>query len=204
MAPRPAVTTIHAAAERADLHGLACLLNCGSDVNTRDRVGKTALHCAAQKGHQEAVALLIERQADVHATATKAGWAATHLAAEAGCVDALRALLDGGADVNATAANGTTALHFSAFVGLREIRNLPFDRRAGTFAHGGLKSRARDRMVGLPPRSCWWRGVLMCRRGRTTATRPSTMPSTAAVRASVSNSRLVRSVSGAPQLRATY
>ena len=60
-----------AAANRVDT--LAELLAAGADVNERHRDGYTALHAAAVLGHAEAVAFLLDRDADPHVRETAYG-----------------------------------------------------------------------------------------------------------------------------------
>ena len=73
----PAATSPHAisedlwaAARAGDTAKVAAALDKGADVNARTRYGATALTFAADKGHLEAVKLLIARGADVNAQDT--------------------------------------------------------------------------------------------------------------------------------------
>jgi ankyrin repeat protein len=43
------------------------LLKKGAAVDTRDEAGRTALHYAARRGHEELLQLLLEKEAAVHA-----------------------------------------------------------------------------------------------------------------------------------------
>ena len=83
--------------------------------------GETALHLAASGGHAEAVALLIERQADVNAT-TFSGWSALHFAARSSQSEYIVSLLlSRHADARLTTASQRhTALHVAAAYGRLE------------------------------------------------------------------------------------
>lgn len=87
------------------------LLDGGCDVNAKE-AGETALHKAAENGHELTVKLLLDR--GVH-TQTKP-WdvsPALHRAAGNGHASTVKLLVDNRADVN-TAALGETALHWAA------------------------------------------------------------------------------------------
>lgn len=70
--------TIFTAAEKNDVKTLKKVLDAGMDANTRDYDrGATALHLACNKGHVEAIELLIDYGADVNA-ANKRGRTPIH------------------------------------------------------------------------------------------------------------------------------
>ena len=87
----------------------------------------TPLLYAVQAGRVDAVALLLERSADVNAAATlsarawsvegTATWSAIHCAAHRGDTEALALLLERGCSVDARATRGVTALHLAAYRG---------------------------------------------------------------------------------------
>lgn len=52
---------------RGDVRGVQDLLNDGTDVNSIDLDGRTALHIAACEGHAEVVKLLLSRWANIDA-----------------------------------------------------------------------------------------------------------------------------------------
>lgn len=98
------------AASAGDLEAIEKLLADGAPVNGRvGDLGVMPLHLAALSDRSEAVALLIERGADVNAAATDGG-TPLHASAFAGCDRASRALVEAGADVNAENRQGRTPL----------------------------------------------------------------------------------------------
>lgn len=71
------------AAADGDLTRVRALLDAGTDVDSANRYGATALTFACDKGHTEVVRLLLERGADPNVTdtfysQTPMGWAASH------------------------------------------------------------------------------------------------------------------------------
>jgi len=84
--------------------------------------GFTPLHLAAFFGRDEAVELVLERGADVHAVAQNAALAVTplHSAAAGGHAKIVALLLEHGADPNARQGGGFTPLHSAAQNGDRE------------------------------------------------------------------------------------
>ncbi|KAK1290787.1 Acyl-CoA-binding domain-containing protein 1 [Acorus calamus] len=58
---------IHASAREGELDNLTTYLENGVSVNLRDSEGRTPLHWAVDRGHQDVVELLIGKQADVNA-----------------------------------------------------------------------------------------------------------------------------------------
>ena len=81
--------------------------------------GETALHVAARAGHAAAVALLLDRRADVRACAPADGGEPIHAAAQGRSAETLALLLARGADVHARSSeqHGHTALHAAALHG---------------------------------------------------------------------------------------
>ena len=60
-------TALHMAARRGNVPVAFSLLDCGADVEARDKLGDTPLHRAVKCGKTEMVAFLLSRGADVHA-----------------------------------------------------------------------------------------------------------------------------------------
>lgn len=107
--------------------------------------GFTALHFAAFFGRHEAVALLLDRGADVDARGT--GWmtgTALHSAASGGHTDAMRLLLDSGADPDARQSHGFVALHAAAQNGRLDDVELLLSHGADPSAANDDGSTARD------------------------------------------------------------
>jgi ankyrin repeat protein len=101
----------------------------GAKVAAKDQYGLTALHRAAESGHKDVIALLLDKGADVDATDDD-GSTALHRAAESGHKDVVALFLDKGADVNATYYNGSTALHLATWSGHKDVVALLLDRGA--------------------------------------------------------------------------
>lgn len=75
------------------------LLRKGSNVRSRDSLGKTPLHIAASVGEDRVVALLIEQGAEINDRDDE-GRTALHLAAERGQADTVALLLERGAEID--------------------------------------------------------------------------------------------------------
>ena len=81
-------------------------------INARDSDGSTPLHCAAWKGHVDAVALLLQNGADVSIENHNGHWGGTalHAAAHGNQRPVAELLITHGADVNKVSFKGTTPL----------------------------------------------------------------------------------------------
>ena len=115
--PDPAKEFIKAA-KRGDLAVLGALLNSDAElIAARDSDGSTALHCATWKGHEAAVAWLLDAGADLRAHNENDHWGTTalHAAAHANHPGIARRLIDAGADVNARDREGRTPLAHTIF-----------------------------------------------------------------------------------------
>lgn len=103
-----------------------CLLDHGADIHSADNAGYIALHCAAQEGHLEMLALLISKGAPLE-TRTK-GSLLTPLYvscfATNGSGESAKLLLQAGADKEATSDNlSCRPLHIATVQGNLEIVN---------------------------------------------------------------------------------
>ena len=107
--------TILDAARAGDGAALATLLASGADVNAAAGDGMTALHLAAEHGHDEVVGTLLDAGADVSAVTRIGSYTPLHLAGRRGDGTAVQALLRAGADPNAlTTSSRATPLHLAA------------------------------------------------------------------------------------------
>ena len=82
---------------KGDLTTVKAMLNSGTDPNTRDLDGVTALMYAARKDNVEIVKALLAKGADPNAK-DNGGWTALMFAAKKNHIPTTQVLLDGGAD----------------------------------------------------------------------------------------------------------
>jgi len=118
------------AAITGDIEALQHLLETGSDPNSVVSEGSpTPLYFAADRGHADAVALLIAYGADVNALTFQGG--ALHIAARRGRLDIVTLLLDAGADPNLIGGERMRRpLHEAAYNGSIDVVTLLLDRGA--------------------------------------------------------------------------
>lgn len=100
-------------AEKGKVDEIRQLLDSGTDVNTKNANGTTALMAAAIGGRSDVVALLIQRGADVNA-ATSVGDTALSYASWKGHLEIVRQLVESGANVNTRGGVGRTPLYVAA------------------------------------------------------------------------------------------
>lgn len=111
-------------AEKGKLDEVRQLLDSGTDVNTKNGNGTTALMAAAIGGRSEVVGLLIQRGADVNA-ATSVGDTALSFASWKGHMEIVRQLVEARANVNTRGGVGRTPLYVAAhFQNIEVVRFL--------------------------------------------------------------------------------
>lgn len=81
-----------------------------SRVTVLDTAGRTPLHYAAMHGRMDAVSVLVQHGASVHAADTRGHFQPLHLAADAGQCDAVARLVALGADIEARTVKGFSPL----------------------------------------------------------------------------------------------
>ena len=112
--------SLHEAAVDGDLKQVKLNLSQGTNVNAKDRRGRTALHRAAYEGHADVVRLLIDRGADVNAR-DKSQRTPLHSAAMNGDRKTIEMLLSKDADISAKNKQGGTPL-FVAMTSTEAVR----------------------------------------------------------------------------------
>ena len=111
------------------------LLHNGVGVTGKDLFGRTALHHAAATGDPLLVRSLIQRDADLDASAPDMhDTTPLHVAVDCRWVDVVGVLLDNGADVDKPDAAGATPLHYAAQDGIEPIARLLIKRGASVAA----------------------------------------------------------------------
>jgi uncharacterized protein len=113
------------AIKRGDVQVVLDILGRGTDVDSRDRHGQTALMLAAHAGHREVVETLIAHRANLDITA-KYGLSALMLALVAGHAEVARLLANAGADLSlrgtgAPGFAGKTAYNLAVERGMLEL-----------------------------------------------------------------------------------
>lgn len=117
---------LHEAADQGNVGSVKTVIREGTDINERDRGGRTALMFSVNSGNKELVKLLIEKGADVNAKDNHGGTALIW-AAGMDNLEIVRLLLEHGADVNARGGR-ETALVNAAGRGHPEIVKFLIDR----------------------------------------------------------------------------
>ena len=121
-----------AATKQGDLVEVRRLLQNGTDANSRDKHGQTALMNAALSGQVDLVRFLVEEGADLNVTA-KHNLSALMLSLIAHHTEIARLLIEAGADVNIRSSlnfHGKTALTLAEEAGYDEIVTLLKQREA--------------------------------------------------------------------------
>jgi ankyrin repeat protein len=115
---------VHDATRGGDLEKVKALLKKNPDlVLSKDDIGATPLHYAAQYGQNNVAELLLNNKADVNAKA-KSLVTPLHLAAQRGYQEMAALLLANKAEVNAKSSFGWTPLYVAAQNGHKEVATL--------------------------------------------------------------------------------
>lgn len=119
------------------------LLDHGASLTLKDKkVGDTALHSAAWRGHPEVCAFLLEKGLEVNVK-NRLGYTPLHSAAAFGRIETAAILVANGADLNARNHDGWTPLHLAAGLGQKEMTAWLMD-------HGADPNR-KDKFYGATP-----------------------------------------------------
>ena len=144
VAPAAQAAGLHRAVKAGDLDGVTRMLAAGTDVNARDKQGRTALMYAVDKGSVLLVEALLAAGTDVDAR-DKQGRTALMYAVDKRSVLLVEALLAAQADPNVRALDEATALFMAAVHGYGEIITLLMQAGADPTIEGpqrkGIKGR---------------------------------------------------------------
>ncbi|XP_060738383.1 ankyrin repeat domain-containing protein 39 isoform X3 [Tachysurus vachellii] len=111
---------IWSAALDGDLERVQSFLKKGTDPNTKDQAGYTALHYASRAAHQSVCELLLDHGACANSQ-TRGGATALHRATYCGHMSIVKLLLNHRADPCLTDDDGSTPLHKAAEQGHLEM-----------------------------------------------------------------------------------
>ncbi|KAI5622063.1 ankyrin repeat domain-containing protein 39, partial [Silurus asotus] len=114
---------IWSAALDGNLERVRAFLKKGTDPNTKDQAGYTALHYASRAAHQQVCELLLDYGACANSQ-THGGATALHRAAYCGHISIIKLLLEHKADPRLTDDDGSTPLHKAAEQGHLETCTL--------------------------------------------------------------------------------
>ncbi|RWA08874.1 hypothetical protein EKO27_g6231 [Xylaria grammica] len=94
-------------------------------LHQRDRLGRRAIHIAAERGHKAFIHMLLDNNDDpnspIHSDNADNGQTPLHRAAWGGFLDVVGLLLSRGSNANAADRRGNTALHLAADMGFGEV-----------------------------------------------------------------------------------
>lgn len=105
-------TALHMAAEQGHTAVAVALVDAGSNVSAKDKVGNTVLHEAARGGYYDIVTLLLRAGAECDEPGQH-GYTPLHLACRGGYYDIARSLLEAGAFPTSQSESGETPLELA-------------------------------------------------------------------------------------------
>ena len=119
--PSASDISIHDAAAGGHIKAIKQHLDSGTEINTKDDKGLTALHWAAERGHKKIVEFLIANDADVNALVDREKVTPLHYV---GSKEVAKMLIDAGSNVNAKDNEGKTPLYFAELTRHKAIADL--------------------------------------------------------------------------------
>src|SRR5262249_48506968 len=128
------------AATDGDTATVQRLLDAGTDPNSHDEAGLTALNWAAYSGHLDIVRLLLAKHAVVDSRSNKAGWTPLMNAAAGGYDEIISALIAAGAKINLTDAAGADAIWYAS--AKNQARTVALLRKSGAIG-GAAAAKAQ-------------------------------------------------------------
>jgi len=117
------VSNIHIADCMCDLVKVKGFIEKGTDINAKDKFGRTALHGAVFANIKNVAEFLVTKSVDINAK-SKNGYTPLHVAATQGYRDVAELLIAKSADINATDNKGRTALSLAKEHGWDEVVEL--------------------------------------------------------------------------------
>ncbi len=138
------IESIHEAAGRGNAPSTEQFLASGSDIDVKDRYGRTPLHHAAYFGHYKIAELLIKKGADVNAMEAKSKITPLHWSAWRGHIEMAKLLISNGSDVKAKNKGGGHPLHEAAGAGYTNIAALLISKGAEVEAKDYFSQTALD------------------------------------------------------------
>ncbi|XP_076081609.1 uncharacterized protein LOC143052446 isoform X2 [Mytilus galloprovincialis] len=112
---------LHLAAQGGHTSVVSLLLSKStSQLQLKDKRGRTALHLAAANGHLDMVALLLGQGADINAC-DKNGWTSLHFSAKAGFLNVVKLLVESGASAKFETKDGKVPICYAAAMNHSEV-----------------------------------------------------------------------------------
>ncbi|XP_075168380.1 ankyrin repeat domain containing protein 6 diego [Haematobia irritans] len=127
-----------------------CLIEIKSNINIKNNYGFSALHLAAQNGHNQCCRELILRGSNLN-TLNKYGDSPLHTACRYGHVAVARILISAFCDKNVQNNNGDTALHITCAMGRRKLTTILLKCNCKT----GIRNLQGDTPLDIVKRKCF-------------------------------------------------